>query len=186
MVHKLLWLLIYAVINNTQPRFHHFLCWELNIMFITLCKYDNFLPNVYGILEDRSLHTTGNSDSDLILAQRLLTHTFKKKKSSIKETVTHKIPMVPSQYTITRKNMHTHNSTIHTLNTHPPTQYVYIHIILYLFFFLSRKQELVKAYQENFNLCNLFKPIFSVTNTEILSIMMISYRNCSSDVHVVF
>ena len=148
MVHKLLWLLIYAVINNTQPRFHHFLCWELNIMFITLCKYDNFLPNVYGILEDRSLHTTGNSDSDLILAQRLLTHTLKKRKSTIKETVTHKIPMVPSQYTITRKTCIHTICTIHTLilthatpSHHTPTHTIRIHThhTVPVFFFAGNK-----------------------------------------------
>ena len=43
-------------------------------MFITLYKYDNFRPTVQGILEAKTLHPTGSSDNDLILAQRLLTH----------------------------------------------------------------------------------------------------------------
>ena len=115
-------------------------------------------------LEDRSLYT---SDSDLIATQRLLTHSFFLKfkyhrecypyfhgSNHTKSMHTH---AQYAQYTHWFSLMHTFTSHIH-LHTHICTHTHHRHIL----YPCLVGNELMKVYQENFNLCNLFKSIFSI------------------------
>ena len=116
------------------------------------------------------------------VTSRLLTHL--NKNSSIKEIVTHKIPMVPSQYmwehaytqyaqyTLWFSLMHTFTS-----HTHPPTQiciHSYHRHILYLCFAGNK----MKAYQEKFNLFKSSSSIFSAPQKFLA--LWYNYMNCSS------
>ena len=144
-------------------------------MFITLCRYHNFR-----VLEDRSLYTTGSSDSDLILVQRLITHIKKKFKHQRDCYPYYSYGSIPV-YNHT-KNMHVtqcaqYTLIMHTFTSHThPLKYVHIHMQaihmqVHTVPVFCRKQELMKSYQENFSLCNFASQFF------LLPLCFLQHRN---------
>ena len=136
-------------------------------MFITLCRYDNFR-----VLEDRSLYTTGSSDSDLILVQRLITHIKKKFKHQRDCYPYYSYGSIPV-YNHT-KNMHVtqcaqYTLIMHTFTSHThPLKYVHIHMQAHTHAgtyctCVLQETRVDEILSRELQLMQFFKSIFSVT-----------------------